>query len=259
MQPTITIEGLQEVQATLGGTYTERNARNAMSTALTRTARQLERDWLGELASAIDRPTSFTLRAVGVTPATGETLEAQLFIRDQAVRLGAPTPAQWLAPQEEGGARFTKKFERALIAQGSMLPGHQVVPGPFATLDGFGNISRGQITQVIAQLGTSWSPGYARTISTNMAKRIASAARRGRQYVAFPRQTGKIEPGVYQREGRDLLPVFLYKRQVRYGQRLELKVIAQQRGPEILRAEATRAVDESVKRKFERASRRGGA
>lgn len=262
MKLACTIEGLPAARRTVEIAFNERNARNALSTALTRTARELQAEWTGELFANIDRPTAFTLRSPTVKPASADTLRAELFIRDQAARAGDPSPADWLGPQERGGSRLVKKFERALMAQGAMPAGMKVVTGKYATLDGYGNISRGQITQVIAQLGRDFSPGYARTISASASRRLASAQRHGRQYVAVLQRKGKLAPGVYQRSGRALLPVFLYVRSVSYRPRLDLERTGLQAGPGILRTQIARALAEAIGRKVDRlaaAGRSGGA
>lgn len=211
------IEGLGATQNLLQG-FSARRLNAALATALTRTAREIEGEWRGDIFAHIDRPTRFTLNAVVVRPATAAAVQAEVLIRDQAARPGAPAPVDWMAPNEVGGPRYVKKFERALIAQGALPAGMKVVPGPYAQLDEFGNISRAQITAVIAQLGTQFSPGYARTISPRLSKRLASARRHGREYVALTQARGKLKPGVYQRQGHDLLLVFAYVSRVTYRQ-----------------------------------------
>lgn len=243
----IQLDGIDAARATLDG-FSARRMRAVTATALTRTARDLEGDWIGELFSEIDRPTAATARSVVVKPATAETLTAEVFIRDQAAKPDAPAPVDWLTPQEQGGSRYVKKFELALQLQGSMLAGQKVVPGRYATLDAYGNISRAQITQVIAQLGRDFSPGYARTISKRLDKRLATAQRTGRTYVAIPRPVGRLQPGVYQRNGRELLPVFLYVSRVTYRKRIDLTAIAASTGPVRLTAQVERAIGEHIAR-----------
>jgi hypothetical protein len=239
------LEGDQGAQKLLAG-FSDRRLNAAVATGLTRTARELEGDWIGEIASHIDRPTGFTARAVVVKTAKADDLQAQVFIRDQPARAGAPAPVEWLTPQEQGGGRDLKKFERALIAQGSMPSGYKVVPGRYATLDQFGNISRAQINQVISQLGRDFSPGYQRTISKSLDRRLAAAKRHGRDYIAVLVQKGELKPGVYQRDGRGLLPVFLYLRTITYRKRVDFIGVSQRNaGPEIARQVGI-ALDEHI-------------
>lgn len=247
MKFNIQLEGLDAVRD-LVTSFSDRRVRATAATALTRTARELEAEWKGELFTEIDSPTSYTINSPLVTKATAETLTAELFIRDKPARPDAPAPVDWLLPQEEGGGRFVKKFERALMAQGAMPARHKVVPARYAQLDGYGNISRGQITHVLTQLGSALSPGYQRTISKSTAKRMASAAKHGREYVAITKQQGGLRAGIYQRRGRQLLPVFIFVTTVRYQKRIDLQEIGNSRGPAILAAQFGRALGEQILR-----------
>ena len=238
MRLTIDTSQLQQLASDLAG-FSDRRLRAGLATALTRTARLVDAEWTGQLSTKFDRPTPLTLKATVVQTAQADKLQAVVMLRDQSRDRGI-APAEYLAPQEEGGQRGLKKFERALQSQGSMPSGWRVVPGKYAQLDGFGNISRGQIVQVLAQLGSAYSPGYQRVISTSAAKRAASAVRRGREYVAIVKRAkvGSLAPGVYQRSGKALLPVFIYTPRATYTKRLSLmadglRVAQAQIGPQI--------------------------
>jgi hypothetical protein len=244
----IKLDGIDQWRGVLEG-FSDRRIRAVQATALTRTARDIEGEWLGDIFAAIDRPTGATARAVSVKQATARDMVAEVFIKDRPVRADAPAPVDWLAPQEEGGQRYLKKFERALIAQGSMPAGHKVVPGPFATLDGYGNISRSQIVQVITQLGAAFSPGYQRVISSTLGKRLATAKRHGREYVAInKRQRGGLALGIYQRDGRALLPVFMFVSVVTYRKTLDLQQTARSLGPTRVVSQIERAIGEHITR-----------
>ena len=222
MKLTIDTSALQQLASDLTG-FSDRRLRAGLATALTRTARQIEDNWRGQLGGRFDRPTSLTVNAAVVQTASAEKLTAVVMLKDQARDRGL-APAEYLAPQEAGGARGIKKFERALQSQGSMPAGWRAVPAKYAQLDSYGNVSRSQIVQVLAQLGSAYSPGYQRVISKSAAKRTATALRRGREYVAIVKRAkvGALAPGVYQRSGKDLLPVFIYVSRVAYTKRLAL-------------------------------------
>jgi len=239
----VRVEGMDGARQLLDG-FSARRMAAVVATTLTRSARELEPEWRGALATELDRPQQFTVNATRVQPATAQNLHAELAIKDKPVRAGAPAPVDWLGPNESGGDRFIKRFERALIAQGSMPSGMRAVPGPFARLDGFGNVSRGQIVEVINQLGSHFSPGYQRVIGATAAKRLAAARRAGREYVAFPRRQGRIKPGVYERSGRQLLMVFAFVALVTYRKRLTLDQIAISQAPVILSRQMERAISE---------------
>lgn len=243
---TIKIEGLDAARQTLQG-FSDRRFAAAVATALTRTGAAVRDDWRREIGEAIDKPTPLVLNAPRLEAASASRLQAVVSLRDQ-VRDGGIPPSEILGTQERGGDRRLRKFERALQAQGSMPAGHRVVPGLYATIDAYGNVSRGQIVQVINQLGSQYSPGYARVISANAAKRAASARRTGRQYIAIPQRQGDLAAGIYQRQGRALLPVFFFVRHTRYQARTHLLQAAERLAGARLRVEFDRAVREHLAR-----------
>lgn len=205
--------------------FSDRRFQSALAQALNQTARAVANEWGGQMYTKIDRPTQPTRNAAVVSKrADVGSLVAEIRLRgDISGGQGAIPPSDYLAVQEFGGGRTVKKFERALQARGSMPPGFKVVPGKHAKLDGFGNISRGQIVQVLNQLGASLSVGYQRVISRNANKRARSAARAGRLYVALPMKQGQVAAGIYERAGDKLLPVFFFVSRVQYRKRLVLQ------------------------------------
>lgn len=256
MKLTIDVRGLDAVKQQLVERFSARRMNAAMATAATRTVREIAKQWQQQFAESFDRPTPATMRSVRTTMATATKLQAEVAIRDQVQGGGVP-PVEWLAPEEKGGRRSIKRFEAALQAQGSMPRGWRAVPGPGAKLDAFGNVSRGQIVQVIAQLGSQYSPGYQRVISKSAAKRAARAVQLGRAYVAIlpGDKNAKRTPGVYERRGRGLLPVFLFVSGVQYRKRLRLVEQAQAEAGPLMQRELIRALDESATR----LAARGGA
>jgi hypothetical protein len=248
----VKIEGLKSVTDMIGG-FSGRRLNAAQATILTRLARQVEGEWLGEIFSEIDRPTSFTMRSVVVKTAKASALESSVFISDRSKGPDAPAPVDWMAPHEYSGGRYVKKFERALMAMGAMGPGLKAVPARHAVLDQFGNVSRGQITQVIAQLGTDFSPGYQRTISKVTSKRIANAIKHGRKYIAFPVTRKGNKAGVYElsvgSDGkRALRPVFYFVSRVQYRKRTSFAEVAQRSVEAHAQAIAQRTIGEHVER-----------
>lgn len=251
MNLTIEVQGLAELHAGLRD-FSDRRLDASTATGLTRVTRAVAESWRQQLASRFDRPTPATTRAVVTTMATARKLEAEVRIRDQGS--GTP-PVAWLAPEEFGGGRLVKKFERALQAQGSMPAGSHAVPGPAAKLDAYGNVSRSQIVQVIAQLGAQFSPGYARVISPSAGKRAAKALATGRAYIAITDRRGRLSPGVYERNGRRLSAVFYFVSGAQYRKRTDLIDTAKREAPALLDREIGRAIQESAARL---AARRAG-
>lgn len=94
--------------ARLSSSLTELQQRQvpfATARALTVTAQLAAGAVTRQLPTIFDRPTPFTLRAIGVQPATKRHLEARVFVKDRQ--------AEYLALEETGGTRQPKT--RALI------------------------------------------------------------------------------------------------------------------------------------------------
>jgi hypothetical protein len=130
---------------------TQRRLTLATAMALTRTAldvRQAEQD---EMRSVFDRPTPYSLNAFQVEPATRESLVARV---EQKSASGTSHPRSWLEPQTKGGARRAKAFETALAARlGLPIGTVQFQPAKGARLDAYGNLNRGQLGQILSDLG----------------------------------------------------------------------------------------------------------
>lgn len=232
----------------------ELRVRNAVATALTRTAiaaRDAER---AEMLDVFDRPTPFTLGSLFVKPAEGAKVlntltgggdggaqqlvptglggvEAVMGLKDN---VGGARPAfSWLRWHIKGGLRTQTAYERRLTAAGAMRSDQRAVPGRFARLDAFGNISRGQLVQILSQLRIESSTGSTRALprilptdndKTQRAKRgtIRRAYNRaGGQFFALPNGRGKLLPGIYQARqfasGRsDPRPILLFVSRAQY-------------------------------------------
>ena len=171
----------------------------AIAGALNDVAEHARQDLVAEMEKVFDRPTPFTLRAFYTQKAGPRRLTAQVGIRDFAPK---GTPAwKYLEPNVEGGARRMKRFERALSA---LSGGQYIVPGRGAKLDAYGNISRGQITQIMSRLGAMSDPTANMTDKTTarLQKKglIAKGARS--DYFVARSKTGNRRPlGVYQLVG----------------------------------------------------------
>lgn len=242
------ITGLKELQADLKD-FSQRRMNAAVATALTRTARKVEDEWKKQISANIDRPTPLTQRATMVMQATAQTLVATVMLKDRARGL---SPDQYLSPHEVSGQRFLKKFEQALAKSGAMPEGYFVVPGRAAVLDGYGNVSRSQITHVIAQLGMDYSPGYQRTISKSTTKRMNTAQKHGRKYVSVLPQYAKqfkVSPGIYEMQpDGSRKAVFVFKRSTTYRKRLSLMERGAEVATKVVQQEFDKAIAESLAR-----------
>lgn len=214
MQPTIDTSSLQRTVEALRGLPAA--AREAQRLAVNAAARRVQQDIVAEMADSFDRPTPRTLGATFLSPArpNATPVQAVVGVRDYTAGSGR-APITWLRWQIYGGPRAEKGFERLLVSAGAMRSGDRAVPGRFARLDAYGNISPGQLVQILSQLridstaGTLGASGSTRSLprfgfddTRRDRRRKAGVIRRayqraGGQFVAFPNGRGKLRPGIY--------------------------------------------------------------
>jgi hypothetical protein len=219
--------------------------RNAVATALTRTAIAVREAQRAEMRDVFDRPTPFTLGSLFVQPASGDQAvpEARVGIKDNVG--GARSAWSWLRWQVLGGMRTNTAFERKLIAAGAMRDGDRMVPGRYAKRDAFGNVSRGQLVQILSQLRIDSTIGSTRSlprldfndrkIDRNRKLRSIRAAykRAGGQYLALPNGSarGKLLPGIYlvdRFNRQDILPVLIFVSKAQYeARRFDFSYVAE--------------------------------
>ena len=199
----------------------------ATARALTKTADDAKRALEAEIASNFDRPTRITQNSIRVAAATKSSLSALVAVKN----FGA-NPVRWMATEIQGGERNVKAFEKAFSSEGVLPDGWTVVPGPGCKLDGNGNPSRSQMSQVLSQLRNASSAG-----TSTLFKRTRKGVTKSSDYfVVQPNDpaASRMAPGVYQRSGhvsRKLIYLFIPRRPS-YAPRLDFygivrKVVAE--------------------------------
>lgn len=247
---TSNIKGLKELQDALDG-FSDRRMQAAVATALTRTAGQVRDQLRAKMSSVFDRPTPYTLGSLFVRPATADRLQASTWVKDESAtsKAGIP-PTKYLLPSIDGGKRKTKRFERALQLAGALPDGWYAVPGPGARLDAYGNVSTGQIIQILSQLRITLVAGSMRNMAFDGKKQIAAQRKAGgRFFVVKPGKRG-ASPGIYQRElmGRNVTPVLWFRQSVSYRARFDFYGIAGEHIKEQLPINIDKAVREQLAR-----------
>jgi hypothetical protein len=209
------------------------------------------------MGSVFDRPTAFTLyksNLVNVPDVQGVDLTGQWYVRaDQST--GIP-PVNYLRPNIFGGRRKLKRFELALQANLAMPKGWIAIPGPGAKLDGFGNMSRGQIMQILSVMRSAeTTSGY----SANQTERSKARNKKPRDYfVSMPNATsprgikGRLPYGLYQRLGRGrIVTVLRYRDAHNYKARYDYHGI----GMRVSKADFPRLMRKAFKQEVTRALR----
>lgn len=130
----------------------------ATALALTAIAKRVKAGELDVMAKRIDRPTKFTMNSLYVKAARKTDLKARVWFKDYASK-GTPA-SKYMQSSVLGGARKHKRFEKALIAKGIMLPDQYAVPGDGAVLDGYGNVPRAMYVKLLSGLRAFGEQGY---------------------------------------------------------------------------------------------------
>ena len=184
-----------------------RHVPSAIARALTSTAKEVRKAEVEEMKRVFDRPTPFTLHSLDLKPAWKADLTAKVWFKD------LNRPEHYLVPQIRGGERLPKRFEEHLRRAG-ILPKDQVaVPGGGARLNKYGNMSAGQITQILSALGAHPDP-YAHS---KRRSRVRIGLWRG-YFVGRP-GGGRLPLGVWEKRGNKLLPVLIFVKRPHYAQR----------------------------------------
>lgn len=261
MKLTLDSTSLQQWPSSLAD-FSTRRLNAAIATALTRTAVEVKEAVHAELPRVFDRPTPYTLNSLYVRPATASRLWAEAGVKDDLAGSGTPA-TKYLGPEVYGTARNTKRFEAAMRAAGYLPNGWVTAPGPAAKIDAYGNVSRGQIIQVLSQLRITLTAGYTRNMAhpdrnaltgkikdgPNSAKVRAAVKRAGgRYFVRLPGSGG--QPGVYLRDigSRHALLVFVFVRPPVYARRLDFDGIGKRVSDQRLIPNLDRAISESAAR-----------
>lgn len=247
----VEIQGLDKTLAHLAGM--QKQVRFATAVALTRTAKRAQVAVADEMKAKFDRPTRTTMKSLWIKPATKANLQAMVYVKDRP--LGGKNPysmAEILKHQFAGGARIAKQMELILRRDGFLLHDEFVVPGAAAKLDSYGNMSRGQIVQILSQIGLKRagfdsSPTRSKRSQRNVAKagkifwssganslgketiRIDKAT--GLRYSTWEGRSGKsshLPKGAWMRADRSVKPLLIVIKGQRYRKRIDMERIAQE-------------------------------
>jgi hypothetical protein len=162
-------------------------ARRAAERALDQTARDIKAGVRQAMPQVFDRPTPYTLNSLQVTPTRNHNMQASVWFKTPD-RMGD----HYLTSQVYGGLPAYKGFERAFGDQ-------EFVPGQGARIDRYGNVTAGQIRQILSVLGKA---ERAAGSQQNITARSARRNKKQRDYVYLPKGSGKLPPGVYERVAR---------------------------------------------------------
>lgn len=245
----VRVTGLTELRAKFRQ-FSDRRFAAAVATGLTRVGQQAKQGLKDEMGRSLDRPTPYALNSLYLTPATAERQVARVWFKDDTATSNAGTPAtRFMVPQVYGGPRRLKRYEHALQIAGALPSGWFTVAGQGAKLDGFGNVSKGQIVQILSQLRITLVAGSNRNLSTDGRKQANALKRAGGRFFVVP-PGARIQPGIYQREfiGRTITPVLIFVRSVAYQPRFDFPRVSTEIITRALPVELTRSLNEHIER-----------
>ncbi len=177
-----------------------------------------------------DRPTPFVRKGFKYNKATWDNLTAEVFANDTDY-YGPVSPAMVLSSEVFGGARKPKRFELALRAKG-ILPNDQfAVPGHDARRDAYGNMSNGQIVQILSALGAYSESGFTAN-KTKIHRSVGSRPNRNTDNIFVINRIGRKSAALVQRHQAisnrlQGLPMGIYQRIGAHGLKQLMKFVKQ--------------------------------
>ncbi len=252
----VTVTGLDAVMKQMRGL--EKQVKKAASVALNESAKKVRNRTTEEFSKQFRNPTNYTKRAMRIPKtgwATRDKLSAVVELRDDAPGKGTPWDKA-LGHHFTGGQRHWKKFEAALYRIGVLPAGMAAVPakGSWAVrLDGYGNISPGQIVQLLAYFQAFGEQGYKANMTAEGRRKLAKIKGKGAgtksgspkiNGVVYFVSRGKgnwfgnrswrngrmqhLPPGIWAKRGThgvDVAPVLMFVRRGNYRKRIDLQTI----------------------------------
>ena len=226
----------------------------AMKEALNKTAEKVRVNMRKEMASVFDRPTPWVLNSLRIKYATKTNLEAELAYKDKN---SVESSRSMLEPHVFTGRRHYKAMESRLMRIGLLPTGYNAVPGDAAKLDSNGNMSQGQISQLLNVLGSYTESGFNKA-NINTKKRLAKGSIKKNTYgfvywvnPVVGSKSRHLQPGVYQRVatpfGSSLKPILIFVKQAAYKKTLDFFGISKDTIDKEFPGEFDRAFNEAVR------------
>jgi hypothetical protein len=227
----------------------------AASVALNATAGRAQKDVQARMRQVFDRPTPWVVNSLRVKRATKANLVAELAFKDKS---SVENSRSMVEPHIAGADRRYKAMEARLFRAGLLPTGYNAVPGGGAKIDAFGNMSRGQITQLLNVLGTYTEAGYNKADARTRARLAKGNAKKGVygfvywvNPVAGAGRPKHLQPGVYQRVqtgfGTSLKPILIFVKRAKYRARLPFYAITEAAAAKHFEPEFNKAFEAAMK------------
>lgn len=233
----IILRGLDECRGMLS--EIGRQSSYVLARTLSKTAVDVREAEVIEMSRVFDRPTPYTLKGVYAKTASKSDLNARVWLKEQLQAGKGNASEDYLRPQVFGGGRDFKKFEAALHFAGAIPQGYYCIPGDAAKLDGYGNMDRGQIVQILSYFKALHDPTAG--MGSKGRKKLAKGTKtkRGTAYFVVPPKIGsQRQPGIYQRMSSAWgwsvpRPVLIFVKSVSYAPRYDFYGVGQKKTDEV--------------------------
>lgn len=242
---------IKEVIAELGR-VAEDQIPFATSLAINRTTERARVAVRGEMERIFDNPTPWVLNSLRVIRSTKVNLNAEVGFKD---RNSVESSRSMIEPHVFANTRRYKAMEVRLFKAGLMPTDYYAVPGAGAKLDSFGNISRGQVSQLLNVLQTYKEAGFNKADDRTVARLAKGNAKKGVYGFVYwvnpvgSRKGAHLLPGVYQRIatpfGSSLKPVLIFVQRKAYKKTLNFFEISTQTFNANFRTEFAKALIEA--------------
>jgi hypothetical protein len=219
---------LKDLTTALESVFSERRLNSVIASTLTAVAKECKVALTNEAENVFESPTPWVLNGTFFTAANAQNLTALVGWKDEgAIASGKGVPAgKSLLAEIYGGKRADKRFEKALQYAGALPQGYQVTPGVDARLDQYGNMSAGQIVQILSALKAFSNVGYSANRTNVSAKK--KGAKLAQYFVVRPGDASHLGLGIYQRTGAGIRKLMNFIKPPSYRIRLPEEKIVQQ-------------------------------
>lgn len=199
----------------------------AASVAINNTAKDVQ-GALSTETRVFDRPKPLTTKGTYLKRSTKASLTAEVGLKQRM--FGGPVN-EYLLAEVEGGTRAMKRSEILLQRAGILPAGYQTRPGSGARMDSYGNMSRGQIVQILSYFktfgGIETSGRNARNKTQSAKLNRSTRSRAAVEYFIVPDGYPGLATGVWQRKGRAVKPILIFIRPATYRKRYDFYGVAQ--------------------------------
>lgn len=198
----------------------------ASSVALNNTAAEVQ-EALRQGTSKFDRPKPLTQKGTYLKRSTKLNLVAEVGLKQRSS--GGPVD-EYLQAEIDGGHRADKRSEILLRRAGLLPAGFQTRPGSGARLDAYGNMSRGQIVQILSYfrafggIEQSGRDGRKKTLSARLNR--GNVKKAAIEYFVVPAGYPGLAMGIWQRKARKVSPVLIFIKPPTYRKRYDFYGIA---------------------------------